>query len=197
MADGARFVAGAHHARDLPEPDLLKLQQLFHENPAYFLATGGEPADPFEAQREYDEYPPAHLGWTRRHFLGLYRDDGTLDGVAIVVENLGGEGVWHIALYLVATALHGSGVAAALHGALEAWAKAGGARWLRLGVVAGHERAERFWARRGYAEVRVREGIVMGSRTNAVRVMVKPLGDAGLDAFLAHCPRDRPESTLP
>lgn len=198
MSEGATvFAAAGLSARELPESDVFRLQGFFHANPEYFLATAGEPADPFEAQREYDEYPPAHLGWTRRFLLGLYRDDGELDGVAIVVKDLGGEAVWHIALFIVATALHGRGVAGPVHGALEAWAKAGGAEWMRLGVVAGNARAERFWEKCGYAEVRTREGVPAGSRANTVRVMVKPLGDGTLEAYLERCPRDRPGSALP
>ncbi len=59
--------------------------------------------------------------------------------------------------------------------------QASGAQWLRRGVVVGNTRAERCWERPGYVEVRRRDGIVMGVRSNTVRVMVKPAGAGTLD----------------
>nr|MCU0814782.1 GNAT family acetyltransferase [Burkholderiaceae bacterium] len=84
-----------------------------------------------------------------------------------------------------------------LYAALEGWTAREGARWLRLGVVAGNVRAERFWAARGFAEVRVREGVDTGRRLNDVRVLVKPLAGDDAATYLGLVPRDRPDSTLP
>ena len=69
--------------------------------------------------------------------------------------------------------------------------KAGGAKWLRLGVVAGNTRAERFWEKCGYREVRTREGVRMGERLNTLRVMMKPLGRGSVDEYLQLVPRDQ------
>ena len=46
---------------------------------------------------------------------------------------------------------------------------------MRLGVVEGNARAERFWERCAFTEVRKRHDIEMGARTNTVRVMARPL----------------------
>lgn len=62
------------------------------------------------------------------------------------------------------------GLAQALHAELEAWAVSNGANWLRLGVVQGNGRAERFWESLGYVEFRTRIGVEMGKRTNTLRV---------------------------
>jgi hypothetical protein len=60
----------------------------------------------------------------------------------------------------------------------------------------GHARAERFWHRAGYREVRRRQGVVMGERVNTVVVMVKALAATdGLSEYLAVVARDRPESS--
>ena len=67
-----------------------------------------------------------------------------------------------------------------------------GARWLRLGVVRGNARAERFWERCGYVQVRERGPVQMGRKTNLLRVMVKPLAGGTLDEYLALVARDRP-----
>ena len=67
-----------------------------------------------------------------------------------------------------------------------------GARWVRLGVVVGNHRAERFWERQGFTEVRRRDGLTMGQRVNELRVMVKPLDGGQIADYLAMVPRDRP-----
>jgi hypothetical protein len=81
-----------------------------------------------------------------------------------------------------------------LYRGLETWAVQSGARWLRLGVVLGNGRAERFWERLGYIETRTRTGIPTGRLTNAVRVMVKCLDGRSLEEYLSLVERDRPDS---
>jgi hypothetical protein len=68
---------------------------------------------------------------------------------------------------------------------------------MRLGVVKGHHRAERFWERRGYSKVRIREGLAMGRRTNDVRVMIKALYNQPTADYFALVERDRPDSANP
>jgi len=63
---------------------------------------------------------------------------------------------------------------------------------MRLGVVVGNTRAERFWSRCGFLPVRLREGYVIGRQTNVVAVLVKPLADRTLQDYLALVARDRP-----
>ena len=188
-------------ARELARHEVPLLQVLFEANPLYFQAVNGRPPHADEAQVEFDEQPPPHLclpRQTRRWFLGLFGGDpAALQGVAVVVQDLCAPGVWHVSLYLLATALHGSGVAAETYRALEAWMRHAGARWLRLGVVAGTARAERFWQANGFVEVRRRSGVDTGGRINDLRVLAKPLAGGTLATYLALVPRDRPESTLP
>jgi GNAT superfamily N-acetyltransferase len=191
------FTSDTLHARELRDDEVPQLQALFDANPAYFETVNGRAPRPDEARTEFDELPPPHLGFTRRWVAGLFERDGALAGVAIVVSDLGAPGVWHVALFLLATRLHGTGAAAAGFAALDAWARAGGARWLRLAVVCGNTRAERFWSACGFVETRIRHGLDTGGRINDVRVMVKPLGDAGVDAYLERMPRDRPGAELP
>ena len=160
--------------------------------------TNGRGPSPTLAREEFDESPPPHLGFSRRWFLGLFDRQDALVGVAVVVSDLGAAGVWHIALYLVATPLHGSGLAREMLHSLLRWAREAGGRWMRLGVVKGNLRAERFWAREGFVPLRVREGVDTGGRLNDVQVRMKPLLDGDLvEHYLERVPRDRPDSTLP
>lgn len=191
------FESASYVARELNVEQIPQVQRLFDANPEYFVIVSGRPAGPDEAAAEFAEMPPAHLPFTRRHFAGLFDRAETLQGVAVVVSDLSAPGVWHVALFLLATSRHGSGDAQEIYAALEAWAVHGGARWLRLGVVQDNPRAARFWARQGFAEVRVRASVDVGGRRTLVRVMVKPVASAGLDEYLAQVPRDRPDSSLP
>ena len=106
-------------------------------------------------------------------------------------------GVWHLALRLLAVERHGTGVTARRHDAPAAFARRGGARWLRLHIVAGNSAAERFRHTCGYREVRMREIADASGQPRTVRVLVKPLATGTLADPLRRVPRDEPASTLP
>ena len=177
---------------ELGPGDVATLQRFFDANPAYFDAVFGEPAGSQAARDEIAEMPPAGWSYTRRWMLGYADGGGELAAVADIVGDLLVPHAWHLGLFIVATARHGNGDATRLYRGLESWAARHGARWLRLGVVQGNTRAERFWATQGFVETRTRTGIVMGRRTNTLRVLVKALAGATLAAYLERVPRDRP-----
>ena len=115
------FRAGPYHATELASHDVSRLQAFLDANPAYSLAVEGRRPPPDAAQTEFDERPPAGFPYTRRWLLGFddKTADGTLMGVADIVSDLLAPRVWHIGLFIVATALHGGGAARALYAALE------------------------------------------------------------------------------
>ena len=169
------------------------LQRFFDDNPAYFLATAGEPAGPGEALEEItSELPP---GWshTKKWVIGYVDQGGSLVAMANIITDLLAVSVFHIGTFIVATERHGSGDAQVLYRGLEEWSSSNGAAWLRLGVVEGNARAERFWASLGYVSVRERPGIQMGSRSVTVRTMVKSLAGNAIEQYFRIVPRDRPE----
>lgn len=190
------FETPALAVRELRSDEIPALQALFEASPGYFLLVDGRPPSPDEAQREFDERPPAPLGFTRQYFMGVYDRPGRLQGVLIVVSDFCATGVWHIALFFLADALHGTGAAAGLHAALERWAARAGARWLRLGVVVGNAAAEKFWRKCGYLDVRTRESNDAAGRSRTVRVLVKPLAGGTLAEYLDAVARDVPGSEL-
>ena len=169
------------------------LQDFFEENPAYFLATSGEPAGPGEALEEITSEIPADMPYSRKWVVGYAAGDGKLVAMANVITDLLAVSVHHIGTFIVATELHGTGLARSLYVALEQWAYSSGAAWPRLGVVEGNTRAERFWAAQQYLPVRERPDIAMGRRVVTVRNMVKPLRGAPLEEYFTLVPRDRPE----
>jgi GNAT superfamily N-acetyltransferase len=191
------FATAGVVARKLTESDLPALQAFFEANPDYFVAVNGMAPRADEARQEFEDRPPAGMPFDDAFTLGFADDNGRLIAMASITANLLAPQVWHIGLFIVATSLHGTGTASSLYAGLEAWLKAQGAWWIRLGAVVGNTRAERFWERQGYTEVRRRAGTQLGHSIHTVRVFVKPLGAPGLDDYLNLVARDRPESLLP
>jgi GNAT superfamily N-acetyltransferase len=187
------FSGPGYAAVRLGSADVAALQAFFEANPAYFEAVNGEPAGATEAQQAVDELPPPGMPFEALWVIGCLDPSGELVAMAVVVSRMIDPQVWHLGLFIVATAQHGQGLAQRFYAGLEDWVQAAGALWMRLGVVQGNARAERFWARRGYAAVRERGPVAMGQLQQRVTVMVKPLETPGLDAYLDRVIRDRPE----
>jgi len=191
------FATDTLRAEELRAEDVPALQRFFERNPEYSLAVAGQPPAPDDAQQEFADIPPPGMPFRGRWVLKFLDTRDCIAGTASVLSDFLADGVWHVGLFIVATALHGRGVAPALYAAMEDWMVGQGAQWIRLGAVIGNERAERFWRARGYLEVRQRSGVVMGLRTNTLRVFVKPLAGGSIAEYLEKVERDRPESTSP
>jgi GNAT superfamily N-acetyltransferase len=168
------------------------LQRFFEANPEYFFAVQGEPANPNEAYDEIHSQLPEGWSFTKKWVIGYLGESGSLAAIANIISDFLAAGVWHIGLFMVATSLYGTGTAQILYHSLESWARSNGANWLRLGVVKGNLRAERFWASLGYLQVRTRDGFQIGHQINTLRVMVKPLSGGNLEQYLSLLERDRP-----
>jgi GNAT superfamily N-acetyltransferase len=190
------FAAGDVNAVELDEADLPELQIFFSNNPEYFITVHGEPPRPDEAQLEFFDRPPPEMPCEHVLVVGFVDSQDCVIAMVSIIKNLLAENVWHISLFVVATHLHGSGVAHALYSNLEQWLREQDAVWIRLGVVSGHVKAERFWTRQGYVEIRRRHNVQLGKLTHTVGVFVKPLGQRGLTEYLGLVPRDQPESSL-
>ncbi len=191
-----QFSFGDFQAQTLVASDVPALQLFFEENPEYFLAVNGDPPRESEAQEEFDDLPPAEMSFNKKWLIGFTEESGKLVGFAGILSDILAAHVWHVGTFIVATSLHGTGVALTFYEAMESWMASNGAQWVRLGVVEGNVKAERFWRKLGYSEVRKRIGIQMGSRTNTVRVLVKPLSNGTIAQYLSLVERDNPNSVL-
>jgi GNAT superfamily N-acetyltransferase len=176
------FETARFKVRELQRGELPALQALFEANPQYFITVGGKGPRPDEAVAEYEELPPPHLSYSGRWLAGFFDADQALCGMA---------------LFILADEWHGTGAARELYEALEAWAARSGATWMRLGVVQGNVRAERFWQARGFAPVRTRPLVNASGQARTVFAMVKPLRGGTVEQYLQLVPRDHPDSTLP
>jgi GNAT superfamily N-acetyltransferase len=183
---------GGYRLRELDAANIAAVQRFFEASPEYFWIVNGEGPRPDEARSEFADLPPAGMPYRKMSSLGFHDGAGTLIGFATIVADFIVDHVWHVGLFIVATSLHGSGVAASLYALLERWMVGAGAQWLRLGVVQGSARAERFWKRCGYVQVRERGPVTMGKKSNLLRVMTKPLAGGTIDEYLALVGRDRP-----
>ncbi|CAB3660424.1 hypothetical protein LMG24238_01639 [Paraburkholderia sediminicola] len=189
------FQIEGYRAVELGHDDIPTIQTFLENNPEYFLSAEGCPPTDSQAKEEFESELPEGWAFTSKHTIGFIDASEELTGFATIVSDLFTGGVWHLGLLILSTDKHGQGVARDLYGELERWLKASGAKWLRLGVIAGNTRAERFWERNGYFETRRRHGVVMRNATHTVRVMIKPLGEAGLSEYLNLVSRDRPDAS--
>ncbi len=183
--DGYRIV-------ELNVDDIPAMQQLYEANPEYSQSVLGRPSKPSDAHDDFHDRPPTEFPMGRKWMLGFVASDDALIGVAEIVSDLFASSVWHIGYFMIATKLHGGRVAAQIYDALESYMRIQGAHWVRLGVVVGNVRAERFWERCGFVEVRQRENYALGLQRHTLRVMVKPLHAGSLHTYLALVERDRP-----
>ncbi|MGE5338740.1 MAG: GNAT family N-acetyltransferase [Gemmatimonadota bacterium] len=184
------FTFGRWRAVEAAAADIAAVQAFFEVNPDYTLLCDGRAPLPSEGSEYVDSLPPPDFTFRDHYTLLLLDPDDVIDGLASVAVDLPAPGAWHLGLFIAATRLHGSGFAQRAYDAYEQWARAGGARWLRLGVVTQNLRAHAFWRRQGYIEVKRRDGVPMGELVNTVIVMVKPIAGA-LDDYLDCAPRDR------
>jgi len=189
------FAAQRFRAIELGAEDTAELQRFFDESPEYFVVVTGRGPHASEAQDEIDRSLPEGWTFTKKWVMGFVDEADSMIGMADVVSDLLAQHVWHIGLFIVATRLHGAGIAQLLYGHLERWAHGQGAQWMRLGVVEENARAERFWQRCGFVEVRKRDGVQIDARTHTIRVMFKPLAGGSLQEYLALIARDRPDAS--
>jgi GNAT superfamily N-acetyltransferase len=187
------FTAGDGAATEVTRAELREVQRFLEANPEYYLRVAGEPPAPDAAQEELEALPPSEWDFDRKSLVAFRDASGAIVGLAEMVANLFAAGVWHIGLFIIATRLHGSGAARLWYEALESWLGSRGCEWIRLGVAQGNTQAERFWEKLGYRELRKREGVQLGQRTNTIRVLMKPLTGRPVSDYLELVARDRQE----
>jgi GNAT superfamily N-acetyltransferase len=185
------FTVGTGAAYEMADGDLPLLQKFYERNPQYHQLVEGAPPGPDAAQQTFDSRPPNDWPLDKKWLVRFSDAEGQMVGIADLLENLFVDGVWHLGLFILATRLHGTG--RTWYDALESWLRQQGCTWIRLGVVEGNARAERFWQKCGYREVRKRLRVPMGNKVHDIRVMVKPLAGGTMREYLSAVARDRPE----
>jgi GNAT superfamily N-acetyltransferase len=172
--------------------DAPRLQAFFDANPDYFRMISGAAPSGNEAREQLEALPPADWPFTRKWCVLFVDGAGEVIASADLLADLFAPGVWHVGLFIVSGELHGTGRAAGMYAALEAWMRSRGARWVRLGVVEANARGERFWRGAGFTEVRQRAGYEVAGARHLLKVMAKPLGPPDWDRYRRLVPRDDP-----
>jgi GNAT superfamily N-acetyltransferase len=179
-------------ALDTTDADIPAVQIFWQDSPEYLLQVEGHAPRASEgADFVRDRDLPPGFSCTRQHNYTYADAHGAVDGLGAMAIDLLAPGVWHLGLFVAATRLHGSDWAAQAYEATEAWAQAGGARWMRLGVVLANPRGHAFWRRQGYVEVKRRPEVSIGELSHTLVTMVKPLSASVAD-YLEVVERDRP-----
>ena len=159
------------------------MQRFFERNREYFLAVNGEAPGTDEARNEFADVPPAGMPYRAMSLLGFFDDGGELIGVATIVADFIQPHVWHVGLFIVASAR-----TAAESPTRSTPARALDGRSGRRGCAWASSRATqggRFWLRCGYVQVRERGPLTMGTKTIVLRVMAKPLAGGTIAEYLA------------
>jgi RimJ/RimL family protein N-acetyltransferase len=177
----------------LAEDELPELQRFVEENPEYWHVVMGRDPPPDAARQIFDDRPPREWAWSGTCVAVLRDAGGRMAAIASITEGLFKPPIWHVGLFIAARRLHGTGASGEAYASLERWMRGSGAEWVRLGVVVGNARAERFWEKMGFVEVRRRHDIEVEGRACDLRVMVKALGGGRLADYLADVERDRPD----
>ena len=150
-----------------------QVQELYDQNPDYFLRISGRPAEPGSALENLTVFPP---GLSHSPVLLGAFEGGRLVGVLIAVLGFPNEEFAHIALALVDGQAQGRGVGRALHDAyLGAIRQHPNISTLRLGIVATNaEVAEPFWRALGYTPSGEVKDFSQGDVVSTVEVFTRP-----------------------
>lgn len=148
-----------HQAATIDEPALMLTENdakdvanLYALSADYFLLQDGEASTLADAVGLFRDVPDEKsaadqtvLGW---------RADGRLYAVAAILQDYPSDGIWYVGLMIVDPARRGQGIGRSIYETVEQWAKARGAREMRLSVLEVNEAADRFWRSLGYKELR-------------------------------------------
>jgi len=179
---------------ELHEHDAPLLQVLFEKNPEYFWICNGRAPMPDQALEEMRSVPPSEMTYSKKYVIGLFNNLSELVGMTIVFSNFIANHVWLISEFIFDKSLHGTGITQQFYQQLESWMQKNGAEWIRLGVVQGNTKAERFWNKVGYIQLRERINVPSDMQVNTLRVMAKSLTECSFGEYLLLVPRDRQDA---
>jgi len=140
-------------ARRLDEKDTAALQGLCDACADYHVLIEGQPAGPDEALNQLMELPPGKA-LEDKFFFGLFTPRPRLCGALDLLRNFREPGEWYLGLLLFEPGVRGQGLGERVLRAAEDWARAQGARRMRLACAEQNEAGRRFWERQGYREDR-------------------------------------------
>jgi GNAT superfamily N-acetyltransferase len=154
--------------------DAILAQVLFEECQDFALLITALPAAEDEGQKLFSDLPPG-MKPENKTVYGLFKGE-KLIGLIDSIDGYPEGGDWFIGLFMLHPDFRGKGTGRIWLKAYESFARAGGAKSIRLGVVEQNTGGRCFWEKNGYILEARRPPVRYGNRENIVLVMKKELG---------------------
>lgn len=161
-------------ARRLDEKDTAILQELCDACADYHVIVEGEPAGPEKARELLAELPPGKT-LEDKFFFGLFTPRPRLCGALDLLRNYREPGEWYLGLLLLEPGVRGRGLGERVLRAAEDWARAQGAKRIKLACAEQNESGRRFWERQGYGDPRRFPPRRMGARETVLLEFTREL----------------------
>ncbi len=140
----------------------------------YVVLETGLPPDAASVAAFFTDLPPGGRDGDQFRFAILDRA-GRVQGLAELARDYPQTGIWYLGLLLLAPPARGRGLGQDALTRLMDWARARGAVDLRLAVLWDNARGRAFWARNGFAPLRVAPPAQIGQRRHVRLVMQRKL----------------------
>ena len=168
------FALEGFTVRRLSPADHAELQALYERCSDYHELEDGGPTRPTAGAETLAAGPPG-TDPADKFALGVYGDDGAMVGFLDVIRGYPAEGDWWIGLLMLAPEARSGGLGGRIcEEAARSVAEEGG-RALHLAVLEQNPRAERFWRRHGFDEVRRKPFTAATGKESTVIVMRRDL----------------------
>jgi ribosomal protein S18 acetylase RimI-like enzyme len=172
------FAIAGHRVAQLTLAHAPELQRLYERCTDYHFAHEGAPTRANAGEEELTSLPPGRTADDKFSF-GIYAADGELIGYAELFRNYPADAEWWIGLLMLDPDARGRGLGSEIVCNASAWAAENGARSIMLAVLESDERAQRFWIRQGFEEVRRRAYESQATKKpHSVIIMRRPLDSA-------------------
>lgn len=154
----------------LSDRDAAHVQDLYERCSDYHQLEEGGPTRPGAAEHLLTSLPPGKTA-ADKYVLGVHSPEGGLLGVLDLIQDFPGEREWWLGLLMLDPAARAAGLGTRLFHALERAVAAEGGTAIYLGVLEHNARAERFWRRLGFVELRRQDYTSAAGHPSRVIVM--------------------------
>jgi GNAT superfamily N-acetyltransferase len=148
-----------------------ELQDLFVRCSDFHELAEGVPTPPGAASEELVARPPG-TPLRDKFSFGISAAGGGMVGYLDLIRNHPAEGEWWIGLLMLEPAERGAGLGSRVYRAAAEWVARQGGTAIHIGVLEHNPKAERFWRRQGFQEVRRVEWVAGTGRVGRLIIMV-------------------------
>lgn len=183
------FITPRYRAIELAINDIGLVQTFYRENPEFWVTVANKTPSDQIARDEFFATGNPSVPRGKKWRIGFFDGNNALVAISYIFSDFFAKNVWHIELFIVATALHGTGASREIYDQLESWVLHQNGCGLRLGVADGHTKARRFWEKNGYMPLGKWKGGAAGVSLT-IQLMVKLLKNISLREYFERVPND-------